>query len=433
MTNEQLTAYLQDESHLYTIGYEELKTLVMNYPYASNLRVLLLKKSHLDDHKDYDRNLQMAASYTTNRKHLYHSVRRLKRLNIVPQNVILGEDYLELTELSNIERLLGEKNATEIFVPESTAIALSQDWQFALDEPSVPFANEGDIDIESEIVIPPLESQNGHTEIDLSEKKKVETTEIEIIDFDQFFEENIVHRTPSDGEDGILIEEQVVQPDFFEKSDIMGIQAVVEKVEEHKPAEPSPRETPVPVSNEEPEPNPPKSNLVVMSFTEWLRQHRMTNPYAVSTSPSVVKSKTAEFIDNQTVGRELSRQHMDAVMQTEVALPENLFGLIADPVFFFDDEDEDAELSDDTEGGYESSPDTEKDKATKKRKKKRAMHSLAAKSIETDLELVSETLADLLVGQKNFDRAEEMYRQLITKYPEKGDYFAAKIKKMREA
>ena len=115
MSNEQLTAYLKDESYLYSLSYEELKTLVVEYPYAANLRILLLKKSYIDKNKDYERNLQMAAAYSTNRRHLYKIVQKLKTLQNAPENVILGEDYLELTELSNIEKMLQERHVSEVF------------------------------------------------------------------------------------------------------------------------------------------------------------------------------------------------------------------------------------------------------------------------------------------------------------------------------
>ncbi len=134
MTNEQLTAYLQDESYLYSVSYEELKTLVMQYPYSANLRILLLKKSYLDKHKDYDRNLQMSATYTTNRKHLYKTIKRLKSFKFVPQNVILGEEYLELTELSNIERLLAERQVTEAVYNATKLDSLAPDWKLEIDD-----------------------------------------------------------------------------------------------------------------------------------------------------------------------------------------------------------------------------------------------------------------------------------------------------------
>jgi hypothetical protein len=134
MTNEQLTAYLQDESYLYSVGYEELKTLVMQYPYSANLRILLLKKSYLDKHKDYDRNLQMSATYTTNRKHLYKTIKRLKSFKLVPQNVILGEEYLELTELSNIERLLAERQVSQAVQTATKLDSLAPDWKLEIDD-----------------------------------------------------------------------------------------------------------------------------------------------------------------------------------------------------------------------------------------------------------------------------------------------------------
>ena len=129
MTNEQLTAYLQDDSYLYAISYEELKTLVMQYPYATNLRILLLKKSFLEQNKDYDRNLQMAATFTTNRKYLYQVVQKVKAFQSAPQSVILGEDYLELTELSNIEKLLAEKQVSDALGTQAQLDTLAADWQ----------------------------------------------------------------------------------------------------------------------------------------------------------------------------------------------------------------------------------------------------------------------------------------------------------------
>ena len=136
MNNEQLTAYLQDESYLYTLSYEELKTLVVQYPYAANLRILLLKKAHLDQNKDYDRNLQMAAAYATNRRFLYKLVKKLKSLQAVPVNVILAEDYLELTELSNIEKILSTRQPAEAYAANENTRTLSADFNLNFEPPT---------------------------------------------------------------------------------------------------------------------------------------------------------------------------------------------------------------------------------------------------------------------------------------------------------
>ena len=51
----------------------------------------------------------------------------------------------------------------------------------------------------------------------------------------------------------------------------------------------------------------------------------------------------------------------------------------------------------------------------------------AAKSIEEDQNLVSESLALLLAQQGKKEKAIAMYKALILKYPERADYFVPKI------
>lgn len=53
------------------------------------------------------------------------------------------------------------------------------------------------------------------------------------------------------------------------------------------------------------------------------------------------------------------------------------------------------------------------------------------KSITQDEEIVSETLADILVLQGQNAKAIKMFNALIAKYPEKSAYFAKKIKKLK--
>lgn len=55
----------------------------------------------------------------------------------------------------------------------------------------------------------------------------------------------------------------------------------------------------------------------------------------------------------------------------------------------------------------------------------------APPTLESELDLVSETLAQIFIKQGNFDKAKEIYTKLTLKYPEKRDYFAALIKKLK--
>lgn len=70
-----------------------------------------------------------------------------------------------------------------------------------------------------------------------------------------------------------------------------------------------------------------------------------------------------------------------------------------------------------------------KNKKLKKSKNKVKKSKLKDNDLSLNPEIISETLADLLANQGHIDEANEMYRQLGIKYPEKSSYFASKLKK----
>lgn len=63
-----------------------------------------------------------------------------------------------------------------------------------------------------------------------------------------------------------------------------------------------------------------------------------------------------------------------------------------------------------------------------KKKKKKKKKPETAQELELRPDVISETLADLLASQGHIEDANEMYRRLSRKYPEKSSYFASKIK-----
>ncbi len=70
------------------------------------------------------------------------------------------------------------------------------------------------------------------------------------------------------------------------------------------------------------------------------------------------------------------------------------------------------------EQGTEHVPETTEDKL------------IIEKSILEDEELVTETLANIYLSQKNYDKALSSYQKLSLKYPEKSIYFASRIKEI---
>ncbi len=602
MNNEQLTAYLKDESYLYTLSYEELKTLVVQYPYATNLRVLLLKKSYIEQNKDYERNLQMAAAYSTNRRFLYKLVKKLKMLQNVPDNVILGEDYLELTELSNIEKMLEGRHVSEIY--NDNIAASSSDLQ--LDWGGVEFGDNIHIntdktkdDIENENIdiidlTMPLQSDistkstveshqdydekevdlaiehilsefgasaldftnvNGNSEISdkhlttLEEfQSKDEEEEIAMVkeptasiptlealyeseqnedqlsstdDFEDVFsienlldEEDIPKEIPHPTEpldfenlddikempdsqepENQIIEEQIrhyeeldnneefienqfitekkqdnqdsnwqiIEPIFdnpntlsFESNDIVNRveetpQYNHEKIaiESHFEVESMKKKSDVEIEIVNQGKAIVKDNHPVMdaaeppklSFSEWLRQFKMTSPESIvtttpltETAPIIIPATPLQNIDNEAITLKpaptpthiptdnkhvLSESILALMFEKPQDLPDNLFGL-------------NQPSSKKEEDYFAENPDELSDEdMPKKKKKKKQMHELAAKSIEENDDMISETLADILAWQGNYKKSIEMYQRLSLLIPEKSDYFAAKIEKLR--
>ncbi len=575
MNNDQLTAYLKDESYLYSLSFEELRTLVVQYPYATNLRVLLLKKSFIEQNKDYDRNLQMAAAYSTNRRFLYKMVKKLKTLQNVPENVILGEDYLELTELSNIERILSERHVTEVYADKPTLsdMGLQLDWGSAdfqdsaagksddINEPfdmplmpeiSVPILDEeqdvphkhNNQDVDVNLAIENIMLEFGSQAIDLTGWQDISNEEhltnldalaesitfvneelgddsidepvgddfdfsvdaspphelqednpremphsVEPIEFDNLEEissipesnelensiidEEIGHfeelddnaefienpsviapeteqqehnsqseeqyshdfgkSEPDDSienaakfvvtealENAYFIEpEQTTESLFIEDNDMKKSDVEIEIVNQAKTVI-------VEKSVEEPVMQPK------LSFSEWLRQFKMTSAEDSSTQKPTIhqntpvqslqlieetRSQVAAPVDNKHV---LDEKIVALMFEQPNQLPDNLFNLNDSP----------SNVS--LEGFFaDNNLDNIGDDLPKKKKKKKNMHALAVKSIEENDDLISETLADLLAFQGNNNRAIEMYMRLCLQVPEKSDYFAAKIEKLR--
>jgi type IV secretory pathway VirB10-like protein len=73
---------------------------------------------------------------------------------------------------------------------------------------------------------------------------------------------------------------------------------------------------------------------------------------------------------------------------------------------------------------------SKKKKPKKSTKKRSRLDKLISQSIAEKEEAISETYADLLISQGYTEKAKEVLRKLLLKFPEKSGYFAAKIENL---
>lgn len=104
MNAENFTEYIENPSLLFQMNYEELKQLILQYPYNANLRYLLAKKSQLEGRNDHERNLRNAA---------IHSPDRMKLFQLLKEE-IEAEERLELKQLNELDLNLPETPLEEI-------------------------------------------------------------------------------------------------------------------------------------------------------------------------------------------------------------------------------------------------------------------------------------------------------------------------------
>ncbi|MCC6723022.1 MAG: hypothetical protein IT258_00835 [Saprospiraceae bacterium] len=141
MNSENFHEYVKNPSMLHQVSYQELKSLVLQYPYSPNLRYLLLLKSLLDQSKDFDRNQILASLSSPDRKKLRNLVKQYTRMREMQENYALNEEFLELKDLSVLENLVEEPNPANASAPVAKAEAIV---------PPIGTPNEVDEEIEEE-------------------------------------------------------------------------------------------------------------------------------------------------------------------------------------------------------------------------------------------------------------------------------------------
>lgn len=191
MTSDNLLKFLGNREYLHQVSYQELKSLVVQYPYSLSLRYLLGMKSRQEDNQDLERNKELLATYGIDRSHLFDLFNEIPEvLEDLDSSILMQEDFLELKELSALERELDEK----ILVPTTN------DLTFISEPLAAPIPNNGFIS-----------KKESPTEEVIEIREPLDNSSQEIDD--------ISSENPSILSDPIIIEDQpeeLITEEFFE-------------------------------------------------------------------------------------------------------------------------------------------------------------------------------------------------------------------------
>jgi len=108
MNSENFPEFLNDPSGLYKVSYEELQSLVLEHPYASNLWKLLLCKAYFEDKSDFPKILEALAIRIQDRRRLKNFMSILVDLKLEYDLAIETRQILDLDKLKEkaIERAM---------------------------------------------------------------------------------------------------------------------------------------------------------------------------------------------------------------------------------------------------------------------------------------------------------------------------------------
>ncbi len=426
MSPEAFPQFLNDPRLLHRISYQELKTLVMQYPYCFNLRYLLYQKSRLDGNTDEERNLGIAATYALDRTQIRNLIsntdenqNEIEFLELENQNEIhegLELPILDFSDGIESSGITDDEPPVELDLTLGQPEFIPEEITDAKEKPEEPENFEELFSEEEE------KEDEFIAEQETLNLEKINTRELELsIDTEEMGNietvkpKDIVDNTPETEKTEEVItefqleasdEEEILSasPDLEKEIDD-GILAAISKLttqqSEEYEDELEKEEEEFVIEEDEEEPISPNLEDVVPlkkentttkenTFSSWLMQFG---------KPAISKEDAHEEEEPKE----------DENQGNPIKVEGKRIGKI---------------ISNYRKEQEETDSDSNK-------KKVRVMQ-FAEKSLRENEEIISETLAKILLIQTKYDKAIRMYEQLSLKFPEKSSYFAAEIKKIEK-
>ena len=368
MNAENFAQYLKNPSQLYQISYQELKSLVLQYPYCLNLHYLLLLKSKMDQHKDLNPNLEKTAAYSINRKFLYKQLKAQEQEVAEAESFTINEDFLELKDLSILEEPASNGETSDSMTMEAPIPDASTFREPpAASKPVAPIfevpglEEDESIAIENE-VLAELESLKAAAQSNDQKEQIKEAPEVR---------EEVLNVELSSTTEIEQVEEEVP--------------IALEEIPTHE-TEPTKEEHQAPIAIEHSTPPKEKEKKKKKkhvngkpTFTSWVEQFQ-SDLQSVQMSELMEAKKRDE------------EKRLKKLKKKAAALKE--------------------------------------EKKRKKKSKKAKVSLIAKNSIQDNNSIASETLAKLLVAQEQYTRAIRIYERLLLQDPE-NEAYPAEIDRIR--
>lgn len=349
----------------------EVNAALMRYPYCQSFHILRAKMHEYTRHINAKKSLNMAAAYSTDRTFLYHAMKNLYE----DKTPAMPEQVVDLTNIFDEPTLMLDEPPVSQFEILSTPVEVSTNGILVNGHPA-PKVDEPE-EIPFEIApfdgefIEKDESLTTTTDLfeveeNIQDNIKSESFENEVIEADGLLTVSELFKTEENAP--LKIQTEPIEEEIIEEEELMTVSKLF-KTEENRPKKKKIKPK-----------KKKKKNIAVTDthnpdFTDWLM--------------NLDAPKVAPYAREKAVKK--------------IKKPKKV---------------------------AKSTPNITKSKSQKTGDKGKRLKKLIEKSVKTDIGLVSETLADLLVSQGKNKKAIKMYEQLSLKFPEKSAYFAAQIEKL---
>ena len=408
MTKDNLLKFLGNREYLYQVSYQELKSLVVQYPYSLSLRYLLAMKSMQEDNRDHERNVELLSTYGIDRAHFYDVFSETPIvLEDLEESVLMGEDFLELKELSTLEREL----ETSLSPIDTDALTFTSNQQeYSPKQVDLIETNISDRKEEVEIESPEIPGE-AVPDADILASDPEENNPVEIF---------------NDGlpPDAVEINDYISSQQSNElEEEIIGSDAILEEAVSDSSS-----------YHENPE------ELLDLESKSALKDHEDNE---LTNSPQFVTENTDipfEVVTNlEESVPTLEEQEVELNDIEESTTKQQASSLAPRPKSSFSSwKNQFSSIGEITKIDVFPFSNIGKPSIRIIKRKKRLGNpdfektvEFAAESLKMGTDIASETLASLLEEQGHYHRAKEMYQKLCLIMPEKNAYFVSKIEQLK--